>query len=84
MAYTYQWIDGDDGTDIVGETSNSILWVADLNNPPKLRITNTVTGQVKVVNPPVITVTPTSTWILADGTWDDTGFWDDSATWSDT
>jgi hypothetical protein len=26
---------------------------------------------------------PVTTWILEDGTWNDSGVWDDTATWND-
>ena len=69
MSYTFQWIDGDDGTDIVGETTNTYLWTADLNSPPNVKVTNILTGLTVTFYSPSITVIPgTELYLTAETT----------------
>jgi lysophospholipase L1-like esterase len=60
VTLTYQWISGVDGSNLSGETAVSTeVEITDENQVlPKLRVTNPVSGQSKVFNPPTVTISP--------------------------
>lgn len=60
MTLNYQWISGVDGSDLSGETTESTeVEITALDQAlPKLRVTNPVSGQSVVFNPPAVTINP--------------------------
>lgn len=59
VANDYQWIDGNDGTNLPGQDGLTTEWTANPDEqPPRVRVTNPITLQSKVFNPPAIEVAP--------------------------
>lgn len=59
VANEYQWINGDDGTSIVGQIGLSTDWTATPDEqPPRVRVTNPTSLQSRIFAPPPIEVTP--------------------------
>lgn len=83
---TYQWqLDSGSGfANISGATSRiyttPALTLADDGNQYRCVATNSEGSATS--SAATLTVTE-SIWILASGSWDDTGLWDDTAIWSD-
>jgi hypothetical protein len=77
-----QWCRG--STPISGATGATYTVVSgDVGSVLKYRQTATNVAGSASADSNGITATTASTWILADGTWNDAGTWDDDAVWND-